>query len=166
LAEALDGKKISAIYASDLSRARETAQAAGDRLGLPVHTDPGLREVDYGECEGVPCPELPVRYLELFSAWQEDPAGVKVPGGESFKELAVRVFPAFCRIAEKHPDENVFVVGHKSTNRVILCCLLGMDVNIYKQIGQGNCAINVVERRKDGRYVVDAINEMCHLGDE
>lgn len=163
LAKRLERDDISAIYASDLSRARETAEIAAERLGLSVMIIPALQELDYGEWEGMPEVELPKRYPELFEAWKADPAKVSTPGGETFAQLRDRAYPAFCRIAEEHPNENVVIVAHKSTNRALLCCLLGMDINRYKQIGQGNAAMNIIERREDGRFVVEQINECCHL---
>src|SRR6476661_9887592 len=53
LAEELAEEKLDAIYASDLSRARETAEIVGVRLGLGVVIDPGLREKDWGTWEGL-----------------------------------------------------------------------------------------------------------------
>src|SRR5213079_3071563 len=53
LAEELDGEQFDAIYASDLARARETAEIVGERLGLPVELDPDLREKDWGTWEGL-----------------------------------------------------------------------------------------------------------------
>ena len=67
------------------------------------------------------------------------------------------------RIAEENRPRDVLIVGHKSTNRVLLCCLMEMDINRYKQIGQGNVAINVLHLRDDGRMIVEQVNEECHL---
>lgn len=163
LARRLERDDISAIYASDLSRARETAEIVAERLDLSVVLMPALRELDYGEWEGMPEVKVPKRYPELFEAWRADPAQVSTPGGETVQELADRAYPAFCGIAEQHADENVAVVGHKCTNRVLLCRILGIDINRYRQVGQGNAALNIIERRKDGRLVVEQINECCHL---
>lgn len=163
VAECLKHQHVSAIYSSDLIRARETAEIIAARLGLSVNTVPDLREVDYGEWEGLPESEVRKRYPDIFREWRLNPSGVRIPGGETFAELRDRAFPAFCRIAQAHPDENIAVVAHKSTNRVILCCILGIDVNNYRRIGQGNSALNVIETRKDGRMVVQTINESGHL---
>ena len=52
LADELEGEQFDAIYASDLARARETAEIVGARLGLPVVLDPDLREKDWGTGRG------------------------------------------------------------------------------------------------------------------
>ena len=161
----LESKCISAVYSSDLMRAYQTAEIIANRMGLPVHALKELREADYGEWEGVPEIEVPKLYPGIFEQWRDDVLNVRIPGGETFAELRDRAFPAFCRIAEAHPDGQVAIVAHKSTNRVILCCLLGVDVNTYRQLGQGNAAVNIIHRRQDGSFVVETINECCHLAD-
>ena len=162
LASRLDGEQISAVYSSDLTRARKTAEIIAERLGLKVHLTRELQEVDYGEWEGVLESEAPQRDPDIYRKWRANPVEIRIPGGETFGELRDRAFPAFCRIAQAHSNENVVIVSHKSTNRVILTCLLGINVNYYRRIGQGNACINVIEVREDGSFAVEAINECCH----
>ncbi|MCX6374575.1 MAG: histidine phosphatase family protein [Armatimonadetes bacterium] len=163
LADRLAQHKIAAVYSSDLTRARQTAEIIAERLGLPAVAIPELREVNYGEWEGVSETKLPTSHPDIYDEWRLNPAEVRIPGGETFAELKERAFSAFCRIAESHPSEDVVIVGHKSVNRVILCCLMGIDINRYKQIAQGNAALNVIERRADGRFVVESVNDAVHL---
>jgi len=163
LADRLAQHKVSAVYSSDLIRARETAEIIAERFGLQVIMVPQIREVNYGEWEGVSETKLPTSHPEIYHDWRVNPAEVRIPGGETFAELRDRAFSAFRRIAESHPSEDVVIVGHKSVNRVILCCLMGIDINRYKQIAQGNAALNVIERREDGRFVVESVNDGVHL---
>jgi len=163
LADRLKGTDLAGVYSSDLSRARETAEIIAERLDLSVVIVPELRELDYGEWEGMPEIELPKRYPELYAQWRANPAEVRAPGGETFGELRDRACPAFERIAKAHAGENVIVVAHKSANRVMLCRLMGIDIKYYREIGQGNAALNVIERREDGRMVVESVNDMSHL---
>lgn len=163
VADRLSAQAIGAVYSSALCRARLTAEVIAGRFGLEVTEIPELNELDYGEWEGVPEADLPVRYPELFKAWRADPANVQAPGGESFNELRDRALPAFMRIADENRHHDIVVVAHKSTNRTLLCCLMEMDINLYRQIGQGNVAINVLNLREDGRMIVEQVNESCHL---
>ena len=158
VAEHLKDKKISAVYSSNLMRARVTAEIIAEKFGIPVTGVPAFQEVDYGEWEGLSESEIKERYQDIYARWREDPVGINAPNGESFGELRDRAYPAFIRIAEAHPDDNVVVVAHKSTNRVLLCRLLGIDVNLYRQIAQENACINTISVRSGGRLVVDTIN--------
>lgn len=166
LADYMKNKKISAVYSSNLSRAKETAQTIASQMGLPVQEVAELHEVNYGDWEGVNEREIATRWPDEFKEWRAQPMDVQIPGGESFTEMRNRAYGAFRTIARSHPDENVAVVAHKSVNRVILCCLMGVDPNLYRRIGQGNACVNIVEVRQDGSFVVDAINERCFLPEE
>jgi broad specificity phosphatase PhoE len=101
LAQQLAGEGLDAIYASDLSRARDTAEAVGARLGMSVVVDPDLREIDVGAVEGLTFEEG--RAL----GWQ----------GEPKEAHAERIFRAMHRIAERHPNGRVLVVTHGGSMR-------------------------------------------------
>ncbi|MDI6827002.1 MAG: histidine phosphatase family protein, partial [Armatimonadota bacterium] len=163
LADYLAEKNISAVYSSNLSRARETADILASRLGLVVNIVPELRELNYGEWEGVPETEVARRYGDLYRMYLENPVNIKIPGGEKVQDLIDRAWQAFLQIAESCMDLNALVVAHKCVNRVLICLILGINPNNYRLIGQANAAINVIEIRRDGRLIVDKINDTCHV---
>lgn len=163
LAEFLLTKQISKIYASDLSRAMETAQIVGDKVGLSVQPLQELREVNYGDWEGLSEEAIAEKYPDIFPEWRRRAAEVRIPGGETFQEVKDRAFPAFQKIAASHSDESIVVVAHKSVNRVLLCSLLGVDVNRYRSIAQENACINTIQVRREDWLIVESINERCFL---
>lgn len=163
LARRLKGVEINAIYSSPMRRAMRTADEISKAANLAVIPCPNFRELDYGDWEGVPEEIVRSIYIEQHTKWIENPLKIPVPGGESFGQLRNRVMPAFYEIAEAYRDKCAVIVSHKSANRVILATLLGMDLNRYRQIGQVNACINVIDVRNDGSFVVDSINEQGHL---
>lgn len=113
LAASLCGQSFSAIYSSDLQRARKTAEILGQALGLPVYQDARLREVNQGEWEGVLFSELMRQYSSEMARRLEDLAGeTRPPGGESLAELTARMTSVADAIAGAHPGGNVLVVSH------------------------------------------------------
>jgi len=102
LAEQLTGESIDAIYSSDLSRARDTADIVGVRLGMPVVVDADLREIDVGPIEGMTAEET-----GTLDGWH----------GEPKEAHAERILRAVQRIAERHPDDRVLVVTHGGSMR-------------------------------------------------
>jgi broad specificity phosphatase PhoE len=91
LAERLSGGGIVALWSSDLSRARETAEIVGDRLGLDVSLDPRLREANRGRWEGRLFRDVAADEPELYAAWLRAGAEWRFPGGESLEEQQQRV---------------------------------------------------------------------------
>jgi len=162
IAKRLRREPLEAVYSSDLQRASATAEVIAAPHDLTVVIDTDLRELNYGEWEGVAEVDLPVRSPDLYAAWSADPAGVATPGGESFTQLRDRALGAFDRIMARHPDSTVAVVGHKSVNRTMLCHWLAVGVNRYKRIGQDNAAVNVIAFTPD-RVQVESVNDTCHL---
>ena len=164
VAERLREESLDAVYCSDLQRARVTAEVIAGTHGQNAIADQDLRELNYGEWEGVEEARLPELFPEVYAAWKESPASVPAPEGESFSQLRDRVARAMSRIMAAHPDGVVAVVAHKSANRVMLCEWMGVDINLYKRIGQGNAAINTVIYGPD-RVQIETINDTCHLSE-
>ncbi|MDH7480916.1 MAG: histidine phosphatase family protein [Armatimonadota bacterium] len=163
LADYLANKNISSVYSSNLSRAVETAQVLAKRLGVPINLIPELRELNYGEWEGVPESEVESRFSNLYHMYLENPLKVRIPGGEKVQDLIDRAWPAFLQVAEKCIHSNALIVAHKCINRVLICLILGIDPNNYRLIGQGNAAVNVIEVRQDGRIIIEKVNDTCHV---
>jgi len=123
LAERLASNALAAIYASDLARARETAEIIGARLGLAVVLDPDLRERDWGSWEG-----LTPRERET------------VPfDGESPAEHRERIMRAVRRIAERHPDESVAVVTHGGSMRRVQAAVTGVALPVVANCETWTC---------------------------
>jgi broad specificity phosphatase PhoE len=124
LAGELEDEPLDAIYASDLARARETAEIAGERLGLPVVLDPDLREKDWGTWEGLTSIERDrVEFV-----------------GESTEAHQERILGALKRIAERHPGGRVLVVTHGGSMRRAQTAAMGMAMPVVENCGRWLCA--------------------------
>jgi len=126
LAARLETIDIDAIHSSDTVRAVETAAIVGARLGLEVTQDPRLREVNFGEWEGLTRHEINERYAGAFSEW--DACKLATPtGGESDVRMAERVIESLLDIATQHGDERVLVVTSGGPIRVAQAHAAGID---------------------------------------
>ncbi len=124
LAGELAAGSFEAIYASDLSRARETAEIVGERLGLPVALDPDLREKDWGTWEGL-------------TAVERDRVDFV---GESTEAHQKRMLRALRRISEHHPGERrVLVVTHGGSMRRVQSSAMGMALPVVENCGSWGC---------------------------
>ncbi|MHB8648584.1 MAG: histidine phosphatase family protein [Gaiellaceae bacterium] len=130
LAERLAGEGIAAVYASDLARARETAEIVAARLGLPVATDPDLREKNWGSWEGLTSEE------RLTVAFE----------GEATEAHRERMLRAVGRIAAAHPGGRILVVTHGGSLRRIQAAVHGVAPPVVD-----NCAVWAVSH-EDGAF--------------
>jgi broad specificity phosphatase PhoE len=117
---------IGAIYSSDTIRARETAEIVGACLGLKVKTDRRLREVNFGEWEGLTRREINERYAGAFSRWEALELA-EPNGGESDAAMAERVLRALTDIAREYSDERVLIVTSGGPIRAVQAHLSSFD---------------------------------------
>lgn len=123
-----------AVYSSDLIRAIDTARPLGDALGIEIKIDKRLREVNFGEIEGLTQLEMKEKYPKLYENYLITPANVQMPGGESGKTALERAWPAVTEIITQNSDKDIILVSHGTLIRLIACELLGIDSNKYRQI--------------------------------
>jgi probable phosphoglycerate mutase len=146
LAAELAGHPPDAIYSSDLARSRETAAIVGSALGLPVHLDPRLREVDVGEWSGLTSAEVEERFpggLERRKA-----GGTGWEQGEEYGAMSRRVVAALLEIAGAHAGGRVLVVTHGGP---IVSAQLEGGSRLEDGLGVRNC--HVLPMRVEGRRI-------------
>jgi probable phosphoglycerate mutase len=166
LAARYGDEKWTAIYASPRIRTQETAAPTAKRAGVEVRIEDGLREIAYGEWEGRPEAEVEASDGERFRAWAAHPGKVAPPGGENGAEIAARALAAIDAIRGRHPDGKVLVVSHKATLRVLICALMGIDVDLFRaRIAQKVCAVSVIDFKKSGP-LLQYLGDVSHLPPE
>ena len=142
LAQALADEPIAAIYASDLSRAWETAQCLARALEVDVTSEKGLRERCFGDFEGKTFAEIEVLLPEQAMRWRKRDPEFAPSGGESLLNLRGRVIEAAERLAADHPGELIALVGHGGVMDVLYREATRLDLQAPRTWALGNAAIN------------------------
>jgi len=157
----LVNENVAAVYASDLSRAFITATCIAKKHELPVTAIPELREINFGEWEG-----LTFRGNEQWSADKNKlfthPDEVIIPGGETFRAVKERATIAIDKLVATHPKQTIVIVSHGGTIRTLLCAVLNIHLNYLWNIKQDNTAINILEYYEN-RVIVSLVNDIHHL---
>ncbi|GAB4544622.1 MAG: histidine phosphatase family protein [Anaerolineae bacterium] len=154
--------EFSAIYTSDLTRAKDTAQAVSERLRLPLIPDRRLREIDVGEWQGLTGDEIREWDSVRFEEIQRDPYGLQRPGGESLNQVAERSIAALREYVVKHAGGHVIVVTHGGTIRTILQHLAVVGEG---RIWVDNTSLTVLHHLDAPEsWRLDTFNSLEHLG--
>nr|WP_297573698.1 histidine phosphatase family protein [uncultured Peptostreptococcus sp.] len=162
LAKYLKEYPIDMIYCSDLGRAVETAEIIANELGLDLKPTPALREMGFGEWEGMPIPKIKEKYPDLLYLWRNEPDKADIPGGETLHIVKEREDRLIDELNEKYQNKHILLISHSVTVRVMLLSFLDAPLSNLYRIKQDNTALNIVEFREYGPVVMK-MNDITHL---
>jgi broad specificity phosphatase PhoE len=127
LVEKIKTESIDAIYASDLSRSLTTADAIGGVFGLSPVKVPELREIGFGDWEGLSWEQIESRDQTYARRWSEAYPNLPAPGGETFDAFQSRVLREVEHLIANTQHRCVAVVTHAGVMRVVLRSLCGLE---------------------------------------
>ncbi len=142
MAASLVGEGIDCIYASDLLRAYETAQALSAVSQCKVLTDEGLREREFGVFQGKTFAEIDSLWPEQARRWRQRDPEFAPEGGESLVVFRDRVLSTVQRLLRQHPDQQVALVSHGGVMDVLYRAATGQALDAPRTWELGNAAIN------------------------
>jgi len=142
LAGALKDEPITAIYASDLARAQQTAGYLAFELGIKVRPEAAIRERGFGEFEGKTFAEIETTLPEQALRWRKRDPDFAPAGGESLLALRARVVDAAERLAANHLGELIVMVCHGGVMDVLYRAATRLDIQAPRTWALGNAAIN------------------------
>jgi probable phosphoglycerate mutase len=165
VATRLQGLQLDALYASDLLRARQTAEPLARLTSLPILERPSLRERSMGDITGIPFDEAQARHPEVWQALSSRDPAYRPPGGESHQDCGARVAGFLQEIFAAHPSGRLAVISHGIAINHMLVQLLGAapGASLAYTFRIDNCALTHLDRGERGTVVV-TVNDRSHLG--
>lgn len=135
-------RRPTAVYASPLERAQETAAPIARALSLRVRTSQGLIECDFGEWTGRRLAVLARRrdWRHVLGA----PSTWRFPGGESFAELQARAWGTVVGLADRHRGETIVAVSHADVIKAVVATALGVPLDLFQRTVISTASISVV----------------------
>ncbi len=157
--------QFDACYASDLSRAADTARAImRHHAGVPFAFTPLLREIKFGVFENLIMPEIEETYPDEYAAWMEDRRGFTPPGAESVQDLYARAGTVLDWLNERAgSDATLLLVAHGGILTAFLAHYLGFGPHDRYRFHFDNTALAIVEDQPFGPRLLLA-NDTSHLG--
>ena len=162
LRDRLAAEKIDVIYSSDLRRALVTAETIASKHQLDVITCPELREINYGNLDGLTFEEISRLYPEVAELCADWSLQLRFPDGESVGELNKRVSKFLDRLKQHTPEQTILIVAHGGPLRLLLCYLLGIDLGHCRQFQLNVASLSIVETYPE-IAVISLLNDTSHL---
>ena len=158
----LRDEPLDAIYSSDLKRTRYLAEIINSYHSLKINILSELREINFGDWEGKTYNEIQREWKGLLSGWEKEPSKIKIPKGESIKDLAGRVRSTTKKIVSNYPDQRIAIVTHGGPIRIILMDALGRGADNWWKTITSNGGISIIEYRgKKAKVLLQ--NDTSHL---
>ena len=161
-AKRLASAGLDAIVTSPLQRAVRTAEEVAAAAGVPVLTDDGFRETDFGAWDGLTFAEVRERWPAEVTAWLADPAAAP-PGGESFDQVGERVTAALHRVLGTRERQRVLIVSHVTPIKMLVAAALLAPPPALYRMHLDLAALCEIDWYADGPAVLRSFNDTAHL---
>ncbi len=160
LADRFRDISLAAVYASDLTRSYQTAEIIGRLHGLQVSVLPELREISFGDWEGLSESEIAERYgADLYRKWKEDPGVIPIPRGESLEKLLARSLAGIEKIKARHFKERTLLVTHGGNMMALGCHFNDEPLSRFWDYFPGNSAVYTLTMKDDELTLVPGLEE-------
>lgn len=134
LIDKLRGEGIAAVYTSDLRRAHATGMAIAEAFGVGCQVRPALREINFGQWEGLTWKEIEQRDRTYAPRWVAEYPLLAAPNGEGFRDFERRVLEEVQLLSSAEKNRRIVVVTHAGVIRTVLCALDGwQDEDAWEQ---------------------------------
>jgi ribonuclease H / adenosylcobalamin/alpha-ribazole phosphatase len=161
-AKRLASAGLGVIVTSPLLRAVQTAAEVAAVTGVPVDTDDGFAEADFGAWDGLTFAEVRERWPAEVTAWLADPH-VAPPGGESLADVAARVTRALHRVLADRDRQRVLIVSHVTPIKTLVTAALGAPPAAMYRMHLDVAALCEIDWYADGPAVLRSFNDTSHL---
>ncbi len=145
---------IVAITSSPLKRALDTAQMIAQHHNLSVNIDNRLKEIAFGELEGLFLPNLHTTFSKFLMSWWQHGDMEPLPGGESFSGLQTRAWKAVETQISKNVNGITVIVSHYFVIMAIILKFLGLSVEHLMKFKLDLGSISIIEVASQGNRLV------------
>jgi len=167
LAERLADDALAAVYCSPMARTMHTASILAKPHELALLERDGLREINHGHWEGMRRADVEAQFPDEYAAWEEDPFTFAPQDGEAGVNVIARALPIIREIVLEHRGQNVLVVSHKATLRLLISILLGFDARGYRdRLDQSPACLNILDFKDPVRARLMLFNDVSHYVDQ
>lgn len=160
--------KVCGVYASELTRAKQTVEKLSELTGIPVKPMAEFNELYGGKWEDETIPYIAEHFPDDFKVWEENVGEARPTDGESFEELKERAFKGMLKIVrECEGKDGVAVIAtHGGIIRTLQCVLSGLPLSEMKNITWVNNASVTTVVYKDGEFCLERVGYDAFLGDK
>lgn len=167
LGQRFKNKPIDMVFSSPLLRAKRTAQAVADAVGLDLNIDAGLTEIHGGDIEGMFYADIYKKFPEIEYVWTYTPQNFAPPNGEPMRVSYERITNTVFNLAKENTGKTIVIASHGAVTRCLLCKLIYNDIErLNDVVWCDNTAVTKIVFDQNMNHRIEYINDTTHLPDE
>ena len=139
-----------------------TAEVINNSRETDIVACPEIREVNYGQAEGLTFQEISRLYPELAKMIANFDQRMAFPGGEAFADFVERTISFLKRLDKHDPEETILIVSHSGPLRVLVCHLIGLDQSCWWRLRFDNCSLSILDTYPEG-CILTRLNDTSFL---
>lgn len=152
------------VYSSPLKRAYATAEMICEGTDKTINILEDIREISFGEWEGLTIKEISEKYPDVFKSWRTDKEEGRFCGGDmSTLNASIRAKNSIMEIVNKHKGKKIAIIAHGGIIKAGLIGIFEWDMSMYHKIALGNTCINTVTFNDDLKPALIGLNDTNHL---
>ena len=158
--------KFDYIYTSPIKRAMRTAEIIAESSKIKPIIELELREINFGDWEGLTIKEIEADFPEKFIEWRNDELNAPMCGGDlSLKKASIRAKEAISGIVKKHQGDNIIIVAHGGIIKAGLIGIFDWKMTMYHKMLLGNTAVCKIIFDDNFDPKIVTLNDTSHLPD-
>lgn len=155
------------IYSSPLKRAYETAEIICEGKGIKPLLANDLREISFGEWEGMTIKDILDVYPSEFDRWINDEVEAPLCGGDlSLRKASIRAKNAIREIVNKHKGDSIIVVAHGGIIKAALVGIFSWNMTMYHKMVIGNTSVTEIDFDDNLSPVIVKLNDTSHISNK
>jgi len=152
------------IYTSPLKRALDTANVICSNMDIQPVIEPTLREINFGDWEGLTIKEIKELYPDNFKLWRDDEIDSPLCGGDlSIRLASLRATEGILNLVHKHKNKTIIIVSHGGIIKAGLIGLFDWNMTMYHKINLGNTSICKLSFDDELYPRLVTLNDTSHL---
>ena len=154
------------VYASPLKRALKTAEVITENTETTPIISNEIREINFGEWEGLTLSQIEADYNEEFKLWKSDEIDGNLAGGDlSIKKASIRARDEILRIAKENTGKRIIIVAHGGIIKAGLIGIFGWKMTMYHKMILGNTSVSKLVFDEEFNPMLIFLNDLSHLPD-
>lgn len=141
----IKGLKVDAVFCSDLKRSWQTAKIIFGTTGCRIIKNPNLREINFGNWEGLTSNQILKRFPSTYKKWLRDPFAADIPHGQNLYHFTSKIKNELKKMVKANLEQTVALVIHSGPIRVILNTVLGIKRKDFWRLKINPDAIYIIE---------------------